>query len=550
MRKIHLLIYLVLILVVMGLSACTPSVPAETTGSGVEEKEEPTAVVAAEGGEMDGDLSNTLIIAENEQPFSFDPMFTDDSTVNRMTVLAYDALVQYKPGTTEIIPWLAKEWEVSEDGLSYTFILNEGVKFHDGTDLTASDVKFTFDPLTSIAQGISYELWNLQSVEIIDDYTVKLNLGEPSIPFFKILPKMFIISEDGVKANEQNGDSAAAYLSDHDLGSGPYQLTSFVPEQQAILEKYDDYWQGWEDGQVGKVIYSFIKESATQRLMLEKGDIDISMDPSVDDLPTINANPDLFVDEGSTIVEFFFHMRTIHKPLDDIRVRKALALAYDYSTHMNIALGGSGVQAQGPYARSIPNHNDDLEIPSQNLEEAKALLAEAGYPDGGFTLKVAYEQDLEEQARAFEILQTNLGELGITVEGLPMDWGAKFDMEQDENSEPDIYEEYYWSNAADPDSSLRDIFHGASRGVGGNASWYQNEEVDRLMDEGVGLQDEIKRDLIYKDVQQLITDDQPSIFVSNPTYPVALRKWVEGYVYNPMHHQTIWAYSIKLNGKP
>ena len=103
-------------------------------------------------------LANTLVIAEQEHPASFDPMQTDDSTVNRITALAYDALVQYKQGVTEIIPWLAKEWEISDDGLTYTFKLREDVKFHDGSDLTASDVKFTFDRLQEINEGMAYAL--------------------------------------------------------------------------------------------------------------------------------------------------------------------------------------------------------------------------------------------------------------------------------------------------------------------------------------------------------------------------------------------------------
>ena len=496
------------------------------------------------------ELATTLVIAEQEHPKSFDPMDTDDSTVNRITVLAYDALIQYKPGTTEIIPWLAKEWKISPDGLSYTFVLNQGVKFHDGTDLTASDVKFTFDRLKAINQGIAFELSDFDSARVVDDYTVELKLAKPSAPFLQVLPKIFIISEDGVKQNAKGDDWARTYLKDHDLGSGPYTLTSFTPEQQAIFTKFDGYWQGWQGKNIEKVIWRYVKEAATQRLMLEKGEIDIAMDPAKDDLPALSQNPDIQIIEGTTFVEYYVHMRTIHKPLDDVRVRKAIALAYDYDAHIKVALGGHGEQALGPYSRAIPWHDATLPKQTYDLAKAKELLTEAGYPNGGFTLKIAYLPVLDEEARTVEILDAGLQQLGIKLEPMGMTWPTMANLMQDETSAPDLYTVYAFPSAADPDSALRVNYHSTATKNGYNSSWYTNPQVDKLLDEGVATPDLAKREAIYKEVQRIITEDQPSIFVSNPTYVIAARSWVKGYVYNPAHHETVWVYGMTLEGKP
>ena len=267
----------------------------------------------------DQDFSNTLVIAGNEYPNSFDPIFADDSTVERTMALSYEALLRVNPSTNELEPWIASKWGVSEDAKTYTFILNQNITFHDGTNLTASDVKFTFDRMKKIDQGIAYEFGSLDRIEVVDDYTVKFFLSEASIPFIKIIPKMYIISEEGVEANLMVSPSstnfsgidsnfAITYLANHELGSGPYVLTSFTPGQQAIFSKYDNYWKGWEGNHVEKVIWQYIKESSTQRLLLEKGDVDIIMDPSPDDLNAFRENPNIKLAEGTTFIEDYFHI--------------------------------------------------------------------------------------------------------------------------------------------------------------------------------------------------------------------------------------------------
>jgi peptide/nickel transport system substrate-binding protein len=242
-------------------------------------------------------------------------------------------------------------------------------------------------------------------------------------------------------------------------------------------------------------------------------------------------------------------MRTIHPPLDDVRVRKAIAMAYDYDAHIEVALGGHGEQAQGPYSRAIPWHNDELEMPPYDIEAARALLAEAGYPEGGFTLRIAYLPVLDEEARSVEILQLGLEQLGIKLEPEGMTWPTMANLMQDKGSAPNLYTVYAFPGP-DPDSALRSSFHSTSTTTAYNAAWYQNPEVDALLDKGVVTSDPAEREKIYKQVQQIINDDQPSIFVSNPAYIIAARNWVKGYVYNPAHHETVWAYGVSLDGKP
>lgn len=520
------------------------------TAAAATEESKPAEATAESSAAPAGNLSKTLVIAEQEQPASFDPMNTDNSTVNRMTVAIYDALVQYKTGTTEIEPALAESWEVSADGTEYTFKLRSGVKFHDGSDLTADDVKYTFDRLKAINQGIASVLTNFKEATVVDASTIKLTLTKPSAPFFGVLPKIFIANKKLLEANTTADDWGQAYLKDHDAGSGPFKLVRFQPEQEIVLERHADYWRGWQPNQPEGVIWRIIKEAATQRLLLEKGEIDIASDPSRDDLGALKENKDVSIETGTTLVEYYLHLRTNRPPLDDVKVRKAIALAYDYQAHIDSVLGGLGEQAQGPYSKGVLFHNDQIEKPSLNIEEAKKLLTEAGHADGGFSLKIGYLPVLEEEARSVEILQAGLAQLGIEVQAEGMTWPTMAGLMQDEKSEIDVYTVYAFPSSPDPDDALRVNYHCDARTAAYNSAWYCNEKVDELMDKAVTLVKPEEREPLYKEIQQMIADDQPSLFISNPMHVLAVRTWVKGYKYNPTHHETINVGEITLDGKP
>ena len=208
------------------MAACGPAVtPSQTS--------EPTTVietVASQEPTSSGQVttpsgsntSNILTAAHSEYAFTYDPLYSNWSDVARVCVVAYDALVKYDPITKQIVPWVASEWEVSPDMLSYTFKINEGIKFHDDSDLTASDIKYTFERIIALNDGVASSLIGVASVEAVDEYTVKVNMKQPDGSFLMSMPQIFIINEDGVKAHEVEGDWGAAYLVDNDLGSGPY----------------------------------------------------------------------------------------------------------------------------------------------------------------------------------------------------------------------------------------------------------------------------------------------------------------------------------------
>ncbi len=496
-----------------------------------------------------GELSNTLVIAQAEYTFSFDAIY-NWSDVNRMSRLAYDPLVQYDPTAKAIVPCVAKRWEISEDGLTYTFWLEEGITFHDGSDLTASDVKYTVERTVAIGEGVSRFLENVTRIEEINDYTIRLELGRADSSLVDALPALYIVNEDGAKANEVDGDWAQAYLRDNDLGSGPYEVVLNLFEQRTVFTKFDAYWKGWEGRNIEKVIWLWITESATQRLMFENGEVDIAMQPGTANLPDFEANPDVVVHSAPSPTIAMTSFRCIHKPLDDVRVRKALTMAIDYDYMQNVVYLGYGKLAQGPVPSTFPYHNDGLPLPTFDLDAAKQLLADAGYPDGGFTLKVFYQSGQEDTVRTLETLQETWGELGVNIEPMSGEWFVQSAMQLDATSEPDVYINLIWPSGVNSVQLLYEFYSGAVKGVyENNSSYWSDPEVDRLLHAAMAEADPATLAGIVKQAQELIVEAAPAAWMVERPYVLVARPYVKGYSYNPAHQQTLDVYNMWLEGK-
>jgi len=502
----------------------------------------PCAIVRAD--------SNTLVVAQAEFAWEFDVLYSSWGDIARLARVCYDPLLKYDAVSKEVIPWVAKSWEISEDGLAYTFYLNRGIKFHDGTELTASDVKFTVERDRALHGDVAALFTDVATIDIIDDYTITFHLNKPNNEFLLNLSPFYIISEDGVKEHDQ-GDLARGYLQDHDLGSGPYQVVHHIPEQKTICEKFADYWKGWDGNHIDRIVWLWIGDPAVQRMMLENGEIDVAMNPSLADLPDFENNPDLIIFSDPTHIILKVSFRTIRSPLDDVRVRKALAMAIDYDYHIEVGTGGYGKRANSPVASALPYHNDDIPLVPYDLKAAKQLLAQAGYPDGGFKLVLGYESAQPEKQRLLEMLQQNWGQLGITIEPAGMDYNTQWAMQKDPNSEVDVWLHYIWPAYAAPYQVLKEFYWTPLKGVlGANAAYWSTPEVDNLIEEGLTTRDPARVEECAKEAQRLIVDAQPDAWVCEEAYVMVARNYVKGYIYNPMYHQTLDVYNMWLEGKP
>lgn len=481
--------------------------------------------------------AGTLVIADNETPENLDPANATNSTVNELLIGAYDALVQFTAGETSVSPRLATEWSVAEDGLSYTFKLRDDVKFHDGTPLTAEDVKFTFDRLQSAKGNVLNDLGAFTGAEVIDPHTVKLNISAPFGPFLSALSRIYVINKALVEPH-MGDDNARQWLAVNDAGSGPYQITSYSPTEAVTLKAFPDYWGGWEGNHVEEVVFRYITEPSTQLSLLKSGEVHIAPDVTVEDKLALQSDPNFRVDVGAAATPLYFMLNTASAgPTSNPEFRKMLSLAFDRQLHLDAVLMGLGTLPDGPLPVGWLGHVSGTE-PSYDLDAAKALVDANGW--AGTKLLVRYLPAIMEEQRAVEQLQSNLAEIGITLEAEGMTWPAQAATTAAIATTSDLNMLYSYPAFPDPHAVLNTNFNGALTGPKGGYNWsqYENPAVDELLNQAASSADPDERAALYSEVQKLVGADNVVITVSLPGATVALAANVEGYVYNAAHHNT------------
>ncbi|UCH27475.1 MAG: ABC transporter substrate-binding protein [Trueperaceae bacterium] len=497
-------------------------------------------------------FGKTLIIGVEGSPPTFDPLGSADSRVNTPSINMYNALMQFVPGTSEVVPELAESFEVSADGMHYTFRLRAGVLFHDGSELTAEDVKYTIDRMLALQTGVARSLGPVQGATVLNEGTVRIDLEFPFPSLPAALARLYILNADLVQANEEDGDWGQKWLQNNEAGSGPFQLVSFQPEQQFTMDRFDDYFAGFGDGAADTVIMRVIKEESTRRLALERGDIDFARIGSTDSFEALADAPGIERFVNATLIQLYVAMNVNNENLSNPLVRQALTLVYDYEGHIDFVRNGLGEIARGAFPASLKCHDSSIGPSQTDIELAKQLMAEAGVPDGGFELSMAYQGTSPEETATFQILQAGAAEIGIDVKGLPMEWPAKVDLFSSVDTAPDLGT--VWVFPSFPDALteyLLDKVHTSHIAEGGfNFSFYSNPEVDALIDAAqVELDDAARCDLVEQ-VQQIWLEDNPYINVTVGTELAAAHDYVENFVYTSSHAFTFYAYPISIADKP
>ncbi len=493
--------------------------------------------------------ASTLYIATDLDVSGLDPAIIYDLN-SRVVFLLYEGLVTLKGDTTEIVPDLAESWEIAEDGLSYTFHLRPGVTFHDGTPLNAEAVKKSLDRFVEIGQTTAY-LFNGVLDEIVadDEMTVTFKLLKPFTPFMTLLASHAgpLIISPAVLDAQAGSDLAQSYLFDHEAGTGPYKLESWDPGQQTLtLVKNEDYWRGWEGQHVDRVVFRYVVETSTRKLMLEQGEVDIALSLNPDEIQSLEGVPGIRVDVAPTMRIFDVNMNNQDGPLSDVKVRQAISYAMDYDGIREFVFNGKLERLCGPLPSNDPNAMPCEEFPySLDMDKAKALLAEAGYPDGGFELEVIVMEGDFAFRRTAEILQAQLAELGITVNLTELAWPAMWERISALETTADLVPLRNYPDYADSFAMLGSMFSSSAWGANGyNIAYYSNPEFDRLAEEVNLTTDPAARAEMFQQMVKLVVDEAAVLYVGTYVNQVAMRDNVKGYLFNPIYTPILNIYDM------
>lgn len=458
-----------------------------------------------------------ITMAQTSDVQSFDPHGQNNSYSINATNEIYDTLVRL--GTdNEFLPSIAESWEFTDD-TTVVFHIRDDVKFQDGTDLTAEDCVFSL-MREKESSKVGHLVSMIESVDVDDDYTFTVHMNEPSAALISSLihPGSAILSKAYTEKLEAEGGS----LSDAPMGSGPYSFVSWTPGDNFELKRNDNYWG--EKPQNGGLIVKIIPEEASRTMALETGEIDVLIDVSLQDVDRIKENTDLtLVEYPSTLLQYMV-INTSKAPFDNVLVRKALNCAIDTESIIAVAANGNADALHSYIAPCALGYSDDIVTYAYDPEQAKAYLKEAGYEDG-FDCTIMVGNNT--RARAAQVIQANLKDVGINLEIEQMDGGVFYEKTGEGAHELGIAG---WMANAEPDNTFRPLFHSADTGAGGNRSFHSFPEVDTLIDEAAQNQDMTQRLENYAEAMNILTDEAIWVPLYNDRGLMATSAKVEGLV--------------------
>ncbi len=461
------------------------------------------------------------------------------------TLLCYENLVYYDPNSGEFSPGLATSWEVSDDGTEWTFKLREGVKFQDGADFNAEAVKSTVEFYTADEFSPSAWLWGpIEKVEVIDEYNVKFTLSFPA-PFDIITSSAFVAGMISPKVVDQPKEW---FDEGRCVGTGPYTIESFDQGQRLIMTKFDDYWGGWSENQYDKVVFEIVLDSVVAEQMMESGDATFYRDWPSDKLGEAEANEDLKVSSTESYAVMAFNLNTTKPPLDNKLVRQALAYSFPYDQFTE-RTGGYYTQPRGVISPHMWGYGEDLPQYEYDLDKARELLAEAGYPDGGFELEITYMADFAAEVWAAELWTFPLDELGITAVPQAMTYESMVErIDSDPTSAQDITPMVWYLTYVNPYDVLY-YDYSCDGDAWTNFSRFCDPAFDTLINDGFELSATDRDAATEKFVaaQEILVEESPAVLTAVVPQIWVYNAEVEGFVDNPAYPNVVFFHDLTIS---
>lgn len=494
-KKVKILAALLVLMLVLAV-ACSPSQPDPPDDQDTTPDPDPTP-----------EPDYTIVVGLPSTIVTLDPANHRDRYTETVVRNIYDGLVTRTPDGT-IVPEIASSWTTNEDATVWDFKIRQDVKFHDGSPLTVEDVKFTFDRSfiegamegeTSPRKGL---LGPLESVDIVDDETVRFTFSEPIPPFLMNLNHHQIVSKSYLEA-------VGSDIATKPMGTGPFKFVEGTIDERIVLERFDDYYGGSPDipnagpAPAKQVVFDFIPETATRIAALQGGQVHIiqGLPPTMVPQLEQDANTEVYVADGTNL--FMFEMNCQMKPFDDKRVRQAMNYAIDIELIVETVLGGYGAVVATSFLQGEYGLDESIKPYGYDPEKAKELLADAGYADG-FDLVIDAREDLQDVAQA---AASQLQEIGInaSVRG----WDMAILREAALAGERMMTFTSWGNSFLDPTGLTDPKLKTDDRG---NYSRYSNPELDEILTKAAGLPYSAEREELYRQAQAIIYEDAPMVF--------------------------------------
>jgi peptide/nickel transport system substrate-binding protein len=480
------------------------------------------------------DGEKILVSAQRQAVPTMDPSVKYNASIRTMQQAMYDALLKYEGTPPKVKPWLAEKFDVSDDGMTYTFHLVKNAKFHDGDPVTAEAVRWSFERTLTIGKGPSWMLNDFlqaENIKVVDDHTITFELDRPFAAFSSFLPWWYVMNPSQVMANEVDGDMGQKWLTENEAGSGPYKLLRVEQGSLYELDRVEDYWKG-QRGNLGGIIYKLIRESSAQRAALIRGDADLVTGLSPDEFDLVSKANGVVTSTQPALTAFGIKFNTQADITSDLNIRKAVSHAFDYGALIKI-YNGRAVLQTSPFTDAIKGKVNVASMPRLDLKLAKEYLAKTDYPDGGFELEYVYVQGLEEERLMGLILIDSLQKLNIKVNMVPLTWANMVARGSKVDTSPHMMAIFATPVSTDPDAVAMQ-YHPSAHGAYYGVHYVDDSELTAMIEKARFTPEWEDRAPIYEQIQQRIVDLQPEIFGMMRERRIAYRDWVKGYEYSPV----------------
>ncbi|MDD3213919.1 MAG: ABC transporter substrate-binding protein [Eubacteriales bacterium] len=458
-----------------------------------------------EGGEITVAISN--------EPDSFDPFTVIGADAFNIVYNIYDGLLLFNPDGS-LMPGLAESYTVSDDGLTYDFVLKQGIKFHDGSDFNADDVVYTYQTYIGAIGSTPVSLFaNVCGVEKVSDYEVKLTLTalDAGFPYKCIRP---ICSSD-------NADNQT-----NPIGTGAYKFVEYIPGQSVTLEKYADYATSDETPTLDKVTFLVMSDSSAKLMALQSGDLDFAEIAAKDASILSSFN---IINEVSNTVQIMGLNNRV-EPFNNLKVRQALTYAVNKDMIVQAVMYGAGIPLNSHMSPALGQYYEENLTYPYDPAKAKELLAEAGYPDG-FEFDLVVPSAYPRHVNTAQVIKEQLAQIGVTANIQTVEWAtflsdaltstssSAWIVGITGNIDPSLILDIYWSKSAD-----------------GKRNWlgYHSDAFDTAFEAAQKELDPDARIQDYKDCCSILAQDVPAIYLEDTNFTKAMSMNLKGYVSYPI----------------
>ena len=496
---------------------------------------------------------DTFVYCSEGSPSLFNPILaTDGTSYDASSRPIFNRLVDFKPGTTEVIPSLATEWEVSQDGKVYTFKLRKGVSFHATADFAptrefnADDVIFTFarphdkdNPYNKISGG-NYVYFNamkmgelIKEIKKINDHEVQFVLTQPEAPFLANLAMDFASIHSKEYADKMLEVGTPERVDTNPVGTGPFVFKSYVKDTAIRFEANKTYFAGAP--QINKLVFLITPDPSVRFQKLKAGECDFINEPSPTDLNAIKDDPNIKLVSTSGLNVGYLSMNVQKKPFDNVKVRQAINFALNRESYIDAIYYGNAEVAKNPIPPSMWSYNNEVPGYPYDVEKAKQLLKEAGYADGFETelwaLPVSRPYNPNGKKMA-ELMQADLAKVGVKVKIVTYDWPTY--LAKSEKLEHEMLQLGWNGDNGDPDNFLDHLLGCDGVKYGSNNAGWCYKPFDALVKEAKRVTTQAEREALYKKSQQIVFEQAPWVPLAHSTVYRAMRANVSGYTLSPL----------------